>query len=73
MEYFLLERLKEETSINTNQFGGLPGSGIDHYLAATWTDIMTALDQEDGVANLLSIDFAKAFNTMSHQACLAAL
>ena len=73
MEYFLLERLKEETSINTNQFGGLPGSSIDHYLAATWTDIMSALDQDDGVANLLSIDFAKAFNTMSHQACLAAL
>ena len=34
---------------------------------------MSALDQDDGVANLLSIDFAKAFNTMSHQACLAAL
>ena len=35
--------------------------------------MMFCLDQEGGTANLLSIDFAKAFNTMSHQACLNAM
>ena len=73
MEYFLLERLKTETKIKNNQFGRQAGSGTSHYLADALTGVMECLDQEGGTANLLSIDFAKAFNTMSHQACLAAL
>ena len=73
MEHFLLSRLKSEASVKTNQFGGLSGSSTNHYLAEAWTNIVEALDQDGGVANLLSVDFAKAFNTMQHQACLKAL
>ena len=73
MEFFLLERLKKEVEIEHDQYGGLKGSSTDHYLASAWTDIMTALDVDGRAVNLLSIDFAKAFNTMEHQACLSAL
>ena len=73
MEFFLLARLKNEATVKCNQFGGLAGSSTNHYLAEAWTDIMEALDQDGGVANVLSIDFAKAFNTIQHQACLRAL
>ena len=73
MEFFLLEKIKDEVPIGLNQFGGLKGCSTNHYLAEVWTDIMSALDTEGGVANLLSIDFAKAFNTMCHQTCLTAL
>ena len=73
IEYFLLERLKQEASVCDNQFGGIQGSSTNHYLAAAWTDILEALDQDGGVANLLSVDFAKAFNTMEHQACIKAM
>ena len=55
-----------------NQFGGLKGSSTSHYLAEAWTYIMRCLDQEGSTCSLVSIDFAKAFNTMQHQACLQA-
>ena len=73
MEFFLLERLKKEAKVKNNQFGGLAGSSTSHYLAEAWTDIMRGLENDGGVTSLLSVDFAKAFNTVSHQACLNAL
>ena len=72
MEFFLLERLRSEVKVKTNQFGGIPGCGIDHYLVEVWDSILQNLDQPSSVSTLISVDFAKAFNTMSHQACLAA-
>ena len=72
-EHFLRERLRKEGKVRSNQYGGLSGSSTSHYLANAWTDVMEALDQDGGVANLLSINFAKAFNTMEHQSCLSAI
>ena len=41
---------------------------------ATWQEILECLEGSDGgAAALTSIDFAKAFNRMSHQACLQSL
>ena len=74
LESYILDDLKEETSLSTDQYGGIKGSGPDHFLTMTWQEIMDNLDAEDGAAvSLISIDFAKAFNRMSHQACLSAL
>ena len=57
-----------------DQYGGIKGSGPEHFLAVTWQEILDNLDHGDGAATALtSIDFAKAFNRMSHQACLRAL
>ena len=72
MEFFLLERLRSEVKVKPNQFGGIPGCGIDHYLVEVWDSILQNLDQPSSVSTLISVDFAKAFNTMSHQACLTA-
>lgn len=50
-----------------NQFGGLTGSGTTHYLVVeTWNEILETLDQDKATMNLISIDFQKAFNTISH-------
>ena len=72
MEFFLLERLRSEVTVKPNQFGGIPGCGIDHYLVEVWDSILQSLDQPSSVSTLISVDFAKAFNTMSYQACLTA-
>ena len=52
MEFFLLERLKEEAKPKSNPFGGISGSGTSHYLVETWTDIMEALDQDGGALQI---------------------
>ena len=73
LEHFVLQRLRREIGPRTNQFGGLPGSGVNHYLTAAWNSVAEALEEDDQTAmNLISVDFAKAFNTMSHGACVNA-
>ena len=73
IEHFALRRLKEEVYPDTNQFGGLTGCGTTHYLIEAWDEILESMDQENAASCLVFIDFAKAFNTMSHQSCLKAL
>ena len=72
-EYFLLKRLQGESKPGKNQYGGIAGSSTNHYLFKAWNAILESLDQEGSACALVSIDFAKAFNTMSHQECLLAL
>ena len=73
MEFFVLRNLKKEVKIGTNQFGGVPGCGTNHYLAETWTNIMQCLDQPESACCVVSLDFAKAFNCMDHNEFLRAL
>ena len=73
MEYFLLKKLGEKMSLSRNQFGGIKGSGIDHFLSETWHELLMNLEDPDAAANLVSIDFSKAFNRMDHGACVRAL
>ena len=73
LEHFVLERLKREISPRSNQFGGLAGTSVNHYLVSAWDTVLEALEHDEMAAiNLISIDFAKAFNTMSHGACIEA-
>ena len=73
LEYFVLRKAKEEIQTRENQFGGLAGSSTNHYLVSAWDKILSSLEGGDQEAvNLISIDFAKAFNTMSHTACISA-
>ena len=39
----------------------------------TWDQIMDTLENKGAAANLMSVDFAKAFNRMDHHRCLEAL
>ena len=72
-ETFLLERLNQEIKLPENQFGGKKGVGTDHLLSELTTDIMRGLDDGLSCATVMSLDFAKAFNRMSHQHCLLSL
>ena len=65
MEHFVLERIRAEIQPKPNQYGGIPVCGTTHYLLQAWNNILELLDEEGSVVTLISIDFAKAFNTMA--------
>ena len=69
LESFVLENLKKQVQLGRNQFGGIKGTGVNHFLIETWDEIMNALEDPNAAA----IDFEKAFNRMSHGHCLNAL
>ena len=72
LEFFVLEGLKKGVQPKGNQYGGLKGCGTNQYLIDAWDFILRAMDNEKGPAvNLISVDYAKAFNTMKHRACLS--
>ena len=73
LESFVLDRIKGEIELSSRQFGGIKGCGTDHFLLETWDAIIKALEDGDTAANLLSVDFEKAFNRMDHRECLFAL
>ena len=73
LESFVLNDLKKEVKIEESQYGGIRGSGSQHYLIKTWNKILEALEEKDAAVNLLSIDFKEAFNLIKHNVCIAAL
>ena len=73
LESFVLSRLKDEIKLSVNQYGGVKGCSTDHFLLQTWDHIIKGLEDGDTAVNLVSIDFQKAFNRMSHHRCLEAL
>ena len=73
MESFVVDRLRDEIKLSDRQFGGSKGCGTDHFLIETWDAIITALQDGNSAANVLSVDFEKAFNRMDHLQCLYAL
>ena len=73
LESFVLDRLKRETKLSDRQYGGIKGSGTDHFLLDTWDEILNTIDAPETAANLISVDFSKAFNRMHHFHCLEAL
>ena len=70
METFLLDKLKREVPLPIQQFGGIKGSSVDHFLIETWDCILRALEDNRAAVTLASIDFEKAFNRVDHQECL---
>ena len=73
MESFVLDRLKSETKLSNQQYGGIKGTGTDHFLLDTRNDILNTVETPETAANLISVDFAKGFNRMNHFHCLEAL
>lgn len=72
-EYFLLKKLRQGMTLSKNQFGGIKGVSIDHFLMETWHEILMNLEDRSAASSLVSIDFSKAFNRMDHSACIQAL
>ena len=73
METFLLERLQKEVKLKYNQFGGIKKTGTTHFLIETYQRIIDCLEDGMTAVSLVSIDFSKAFNRMSHRICVEQL
>ena len=72
-EHFMLVELRKEVCLPPHQFGGKKGCGTENLLCELSTDIMLGLDDNRAAVGLMSLDYAKAFNRMSHNHCLNAL
>ena len=72
-ESFVLDWLKAEVNLRTNQYGGVRGAGTDHILVEMWQHILTDLEDYRAGSVVTSVNYLKAFNRMSYQHCLAAL
>ena len=73
LESFVLGDLKKETKLSPDQYGGIKGIGANHFLIGTWQDILENLEDTRAATSILSIDYEKAFNRMSHRECINAL
>ena len=71
-ESFVLNWLSSEVSCKKNQYGGVKGCGVPHLLVDLWDEVLTNLEDARAATMLTAIDYAKAFNRLSFQHCLAA-
>ena len=72
-ETFVLEALLSEVDTSDLQYGGIKGTGVNHFLVKMWDEILRGLENGKSAVNLTAIDFSKAFNRLDHNACLRAL
>ena len=72
-ESYVLDWLKSEVALRTNQYEGVKGLGTQHLLVQLYQELLeNAEDYRSGTV-VTSIDYSKAFNRMSFQRCLEAL
>ena len=72
-ESFVLDWLSSEIAIRTNQYGGVKGSGSEHFLVQLWQQVLENLEDPRAASLLTSIDYSKAFNRLNYAACLNSL
>ena len=72
-ESYVLDWMKSEVKLRSNQYGGVKGLGTEHVLVQMWQRILEDLDDYRAATVVTSIDYSKAFNRMSYQKCLEAL
>ena len=72
-ETFVLQALGTEVDTSDIQYGGIKGTGVNHFLVKMWEEIMGGLEEERSSINIMAVDFSMAFNRLQHQACLKAL
>ena len=72
-ESYVLDHLKSEVCLRTNQYGGVRGLGTEHVITQIWQRILENTEDYRAGTVVTSIDYSKAFNRMSFQECLKAL
>ena len=72
-ETYMIDDIRREITLSEDQYGGNKGCGTTHLLCDLTTAIMQDIDQPDSAVSLMAVDFAKAFNRMDHNHCMAAL
>ena len=71
-ESYLLKRIKEETSLKSNQYGGVKGCSTTHMVVGLMQEICENAEDYRSATVLTAIDYSKAFNRVSFQHCLEA-
>ena len=71
-ESYVLSWTLAEIKLKNNQFGDVKGCSTQHMLVELVQDVLEDLEDYRAGSVLVSIDYAKAFNRMSFQHCLAA-
>ena len=72
-ESFILGWLGQQVKLRPNQYGGVKGSGSEHFLVEMWQRSMEGLEDPRAGVLLSSIDYSKAFNRLDFAWCLQAL
>ena len=72
-ESFVLEWLGTQIQLRTNQYGGVKGSGTEHFLVNLWQSVLENIKDPRAGSLLTSIDFAKAFNRLDFSHCIRSL
>ena len=72
-ESFVLQWLGEQVKLRPNQFGGVKGSGTEHFLVKLWQQVLENIEDPRAGSLLTSIDYAKAFNRLDFNHCLKCL
>ena len=72
-ESYVLDWLKLEVALRSNQYGGVKGLGMDHLLVGLWQQVLENAEDYRAGTIITSIDYSKAFNRMGYQECLTAL
>ena len=72
-EGYMLKRIKEETTLRCNQFGGVKGCSTTHMVVGLLQEICENAEDYRSATVLTAIDYSKAFNRVSFQHCLEAL
>ena len=72
LESFVIDSLKHEVEFSELQYGGLKGTGADNFLCEVY-NVLETLENPGSAVCLMSLDFSKAFNRLSHSACLRKL
>ena len=55
-----------KSKLDPRQFGNLKGSSVNHYLVSLLDEIHRGLDKSGNYANLVTVDFTKAFDLIDH-------
>ena len=72
MESFLMDMIRSEVKVDESQYGGIKKCGTEHFLLQAWDNILNTLEDNRTSVNIITVNYAKAFNRMSHQHCLLA-
>ena len=72
-EGYMLAKLKEETAIKANQYGGVKGCSTTHMVIGLLQEMCENAEDYRSATILTAIDYSKAFNRVSFQHCLEAL
>ena len=72
-ESYVLDWMKLEVNLRSNQYGGVKGLGTDHLLVNLWQRVLENAEDYRAGTVITSIDYSRAFNRMGYQECLKAL